>query len=252
MKRHLKIQGIIFSSWRIQEFNRGIKIFTPDNGLINTVAYGAYRPKSRLGSLLQPVTSGEFNIYHDPVKKIYRITDYEPYDDFTMIKGDLVKYYTALLWFEIIIKSHAGGESGEDLYYLLKNSLELLEKSSTDVSEKLMIQFLLRTVVFFAGPFQLNECSNCGTIHLDSDNVYFSIRDLVFVCRNCSAADNKVINPGVKRYIKYSVNQSLEISIKSGIDSVQQRELKRFLYQVVQEYIEDSLVTLNTGKEFLF
>ena len=114
-----------------------------------------------------------------------------------------------------------------------------------------MIQFLLRTVVFFAGPFQLNECSNCGTIMKDSDETYFSIRELSFVCRSCSNTENTVINPGVKKYIDYSVKQSLEISLKSGIDREQQKELKKFLYLVIEEYIEESLATLNTGREFL-
>ncbi len=39
--------------------------------------------------------------------------------------------------------------------------------------------------------------------------------------------ENTVINPGVKKYIDYSVNQNLEISLKSGIDAVSQKELKK-------------------------
>ena len=252
MKRHLKLKGILLSSWRLQEYNRGIKIFTPEEGLLNIIAFGAFRPKSRLGSLLQPVTYGEFNIYHDPVKKLYRITDYEPYHDYTGIKQDLKKYYSALLWFEIIMKSHAGGESGKELFILLKDSLKTLDKCSGSIIEKLMNQFLLRTVNFFTGPFQLNECSNCGTMHQANDEIYFSLRDLNFVCRNCSNTENTVINPGVKKYIDYSVNQVLDISLKSGIDAENQKKLKIFLYTVIQEYIEEQLLTLKTGREFLF
>ena len=252
MKRHLKLDGIILNSWRIQEFNRGIKIFTPDNGIINAVAFGAFRPKSRLGSLLQPVTSGEFNLYHDPVKKMYKITDYEPFDEYTAIKGDLFKYYSCLLWFEIIMKSHAGGESGEALFRLLSDSMNILENSTgRDSAERLMMQFLLRTVIFFTGPFQLNECGNCGRIMKDSEEAFYSIRDLAFICSSCSNTENTVINPGIKKYIGYSVKQTLEVSIKSGIERGQQKELNSLLYSVVQEYIEEPLVTLKTGREFL-
>ncbi len=252
MKRHLKLKGIILSACRLQEFNRGIRIFIPEEGIINAIAFGAYRPKSRLGSLLQPVTYGEFDIYHDPVKKIYRITDYDPEHSFEKIKENLNKYYCALLWFEIIIKSHAGGESGTELFSLLEESLSILNNCPPETSERLMIQFLMRTVVIFAGPFQLNECSNCGTIHRDRDSVYFSFKDLYFVCRNCSNNENTSVNPGVRRYIDYSVKQKLEISLKSGIDEIHQKELKVLLYKIIEEYIEDSLVTLITGREFLY
>ncbi len=115
-----KIKGDTVKQLELQEYNRGIKIFTPEEGLLNIIAFGAYRPKSRLGSLLQPVSYGEFNIYHDPVKNLYRITDYEPYHDYTGVKQDLKRYYSALMWFEIIMKSHAGGESGEDLFFSFK------------------------------------------------------------------------------------------------------------------------------------
>lgn len=251
MKRHLKIKGVIISTWRIQEYNRGVKIFTSDHGLINTVAYGAFRPKSRLGSLLQTVTYGEFNIYYDPVKKIYRITDYEPYIDFQGIKGNLVKYYSALLWFEIILKSHGGGEAGENMFTLLLDAMNILENCSNEITDRLMIQYILRTVTFFAGPFQLNECSNCGTIYQAGDYVYYSLRDLTFICTDCAGPENTALNPGIKKYIDYSVRQNLVTSLKSGIDRSAQKELKNILYMIIQEYIEDSLVTLKTGKEFL-
>lgn len=251
MNRQLKIKGFIFSTYRIQEYNRGVKIFFPENGLINAIAYGANRPKSRLGSLLQSVTYGEFNIYHDPVKNVYRITDYEPLHDYSGIKEDLVKYYTALLWFEILLKSHGGGESQEKFFILLFESLTLLEKCGVKKTDRIMIQFILRSIILFAGPFQLNECNNCGTINKSGDNLYFNLRDLSFVCSNCSNNGNIILNPGAVKYIQYSSGENLAISLNSGIDDEMQMELKNILYRIIQEYLEDSLVTLKSGKEFL-
>jgi DNA repair protein RecO (recombination protein O) len=251
MKRQLKIKGFIFSTYRIQEYNRGVKLLFPELGIINAIAYGANRPKSRLASLLQSLTYGEFNIYHDPVKKIYRISDYEPLLDYSGIKEDLVKYYTALLWFEIILKSHGGGESQEDFFILLFESLTLLENCSSKKNDRLMIQFILRSIILYAGPFQLKECNNCGTIYKSGDNLYFSLRDLSFVCSNCSNNGNIIINPGAVKYIEYSSGENLEISLNSGIDDEMQLELKNILYRIIQEYLEEALVTLKSGKEFL-
>ncbi len=251
MNRHLKLSGIVISNYRIQDYNKGVKIFTPELGVFSSIAYGGYRPRSRLGSLLQPVTYGEFDIYHDPVKKIYKISDYEPLCDYLNIKNDLTKYYCILLWFEIILKSHSGGEARDEIYDLLHESMNLLEKCSDEKRERLMIQFLMRVIIFFGGPFQLNECCNCGTIIKNEDYLYYSIRDLGFLCRNCAKSDLLEINPGTRKYIDYSSGQKIEVSLNSGIEKNNQKELKIFLYRVIQEYLEDSLTTLNIGREFL-
>ena len=251
MKRHLKLQGIVINNYRIQDYNKGVKIFTPEKGIISAIAYGGFRPKSRLGSLLQPLTFGEFNIYHDPVKKSYKINDYEPYFDYINIKNNLKKYYSTLLWFEIILKSHGGGEACIDLFNLLHKSMNILDKCSDGKGERLMIQFLMRTIILFAGSFQLNECNNCGTILRNENSLYFSIRDLNFLCSDCLKSDCVSINYGTKKYIYYSVNQELEVSLNSGIDKTVQKELKQIFYSAIQEYIEDSLKTLNIAREFL-
>jgi DNA repair protein RecO len=185
------------------------------------------------------------------VKKVYRITDYEPLVYYSGIKEDLVKYYTALLWFEIILKSHGGGESQEHFFILLFESLTLLEKCSSKKNDRLMIQFILRSIILFAGPFQLNECNNCGTINKSGDNLYFSLRDMSFVCSNCSNNGNIIINPGAVKYIQYSSGENLGISLNSGIDDEMQMGLKNILYRIIQEYLEEPLVTLKSGKEFL-
>ena len=251
MKRNIKLEGIILKNYRVGDYHKGAVIFTPTQGIIYAVAYGGYRPKSRLGPLVQPLTAGIFQIYSDPVKKSIKIMEYDPSHYYKSIKSNLEKYYSAILWFEIILKSHGGGESGTYLYDLLQTSLFHLEKHQAGSSGRIMIQFLLRSIVCLGGSIQIHNCGICGNRLQPGTDAYYSIRESCFVCSSCCTADMFVIVPGLRKYTEYTLSSGFENALNAGIDNNMLKYFKSLLYSIIQEYLESSLSVLQTGREFL-
>ncbi len=251
MKRNLKIDGIIIRNYRIQDYHKGAVIFSPQAGILHAVAYGGYKGKSKLGPSIQSLNRGIFDIYQDPVKKSSKIIEYEPQRVYENVKNDLNKYFTALLWLEIAIKTHGGGEGCRELYQLMSDSLDLLDMEQTLTGDRLMIQFLLRSIVLFGGSMAADECGTCGREPASDETVYYDLSAGSFVCGRCASPGMPKIPPGIRKYIEYSFQNDMITALNAGIENNLLKYLKSLLYSIIQEYLEDSLSTLQTGKDYL-
>ena len=251
MKRNLKQEGIVIRNYRIQDYHKGIVIFSPDSGIFHAVAYGGYKGKSKLGPSVQPLCKGKFDIYNDPVRKSNKILEYEPYAVYENIKKDLKKYFTALTWLEITIKSHGGGESTSDFYQLLSSSLDTLELIPEILLDRLTVQFLLRAAILLGGNLNPSECGLCGKEIGFGEQLYYDKAASCFTCSSCFSFDSGQIAAGIKKYLEYSLKNSLEISLNAGIENNLLKYFKSLLYSIIQEYLEGNLLTLQTGKDYL-
>ena len=251
MKRNLKTEGIVIRNYRVQDYHKGTVIFSPEAGILHAIAYGGYKGKSRLGPAVQPLNRGIFDIYRDPVKKSARINEYEPAEVYQAVKDNLKKYFTALAWLETASKAHGGGESSGELYSLLCDCLDLLLRLPENLTDRIMVQFLARALVIFGENMDSSDCSICGRKTGEKEQVYFSLKDAGFACVSCSTPQMIQVSPGAKRYLEYSLKNDLIHSINAGIDDNLLKHLKSLLYSIIQEYLEDTLSTLRTGKDFL-
>ena len=253
MKRNLKLEGIIIRNYRIQDYHKGTIIISPDIGIFHAVAYGGYKGKSKLGPSVQPLCKGKLDIYQDPVKKSNKILEYEPFAVYENVKNDLKKYFTALSWLEITVKSHGGGESTRDFYNLLSASLDTLEKIHEILLDRLSVQFLLRAAILLGGNLNPSECGLCGSkITCDIEEpLYYSKTESCFTCSRCFSPNSEQIAAGLKKYIEYSLKNSLEVSLNAGIENNLLKYLKSLLYSIIQEYLEENLLTLKAGKDYL-
>ncbi|MCL2791656.1 MAG: DNA repair protein RecO [Spirochaetaceae bacterium] len=251
MKRNLKMEGIVIRNYRIQDYHKGTVIISPDIGIFHAIAYGGYKGKSKLGPSVQPLCKGKFDIYQDPVKKSNKILEYEPHAIYENIKSDLKKYFTALTWLEISVKSHGGGESRSDFYYLLSTSLDILERIPEALADRLTVQFLLRTAVLLGGNLNPSECGLCNRKISIEEPTYYSKADSCFTCNRCFNLNSAQIAGGLKKYLEYSLKNSLETSLNAGIENNLLKYFKSLLYSIIQEYLEENLLTLQTGKDCL-
>jgi DNA repair protein RecO len=251
MKRNLKLEGIVIRNYRIQDYHKGVVIISPDIGIFHAIAYGGYKGKSKLGPSVQPLCKGKFDIYQDPVKKSNKILEYEPYAIYENTKKDLKKYFTALTWLEITVKSHGGGESTKDFYYLLSTSLDILEQIPEISLDRLTVQFLFRAAILLGGNLNPSECGLCSRKINHEEPLYYSRSDSCFACSSCSGLHSAQIATSLKKYLEYSFKNSLEISLNAGIENNLLKYCKSLLYSIIQEYIEENLLTLQAGKDYL-
>ena len=218
MDRYTRQEGIILKNYRIGEYHKGVRVFSPEDGIVDFTAFGGYKGKSRIGPLVSPVTSGQFLLYKNPRYKIPRIEDFSPQNWFTGLKSDLRKYYIVLFWFETVIKTHAGGDSTEELYRLLMSSMEHLEKGGTDRIIYVSIQFMLRIISLLGLVPELEQ--------EPSDVLSFKS------------------NPGIEKYIEYTASVGLSDALKVSLGRTDRLLLHRRLTDVLVMVLECSLNTL--------
>ncbi|MBR5672279.1 MAG: DNA repair protein RecO, partial [Spirochaetales bacterium] len=144
MNRYTELDGIILKNSRIGEFHKGVRIFSPEYGITEATAYGGYKPKSKIGPLVSPLACGHFVLYHSPSARKPKIEDFSPEYTFLLVQSDIKKYYTVLTWFEVVMRTHGGGDSSSELFYLLISFMQLLETAKEEDILYINVQFLLR------------------------------------------------------------------------------------------------------------
>lgn len=245
MDRHIKQEGIILKNYRIGEYHKGAKVFSPQSGIADFTAYGGYKGKSKLGPLVSPVTSGIFSIYRKSGSKNAKIEEFYPENYFEGIKRDLKKYYAVMAWFEIVIKMHGGGDSMEDLYRLLLRSMEYLENCDPAFADDISIQFLLKTLKMTGFPLDIENCGICGKKIDKSSYVYFQKNRSVILCRRCGTAGEETISSGILKYIEYTSDLDLSAALKISVCREDREQLKKILFLTIQSVLECRLNALS-------
>ena len=94
MKRIERTELIVLKSDKSGENHRLVTMLTESRGLIRALAFGASGSKSKFRATTNPYCLADGELYHDPVKDLWRITQLDGKDLFEGIRGDLKKFYT--------------------------------------------------------------------------------------------------------------------------------------------------------------
>ena len=125
MSRNFRTEGIVLRNYRFGEIHRGVTLLSPEYGILQAVAYGACSAKGKLRSITNPLCAGTFFLYRDPVKDAIKITDVDCREFFEGVRAAIVKFFTASVWLETVIKTFGG--DAEEVFSLLGGSLRLLD-----------------------------------------------------------------------------------------------------------------------------
>lgn len=221
MNRYTELDGIILKNSRIGEFHKGVRIFSPEYGITEATAYGGYKPKSKIGPLVSPLACGHFVLYQSPSARKPKIEDFSPEYTFLQIQTDIKKYYTVLTWFEVIMRTHGGGDSSSELFYLLIASMQLLEVAKEDEILYINVQFLLRFLNLMGFP----------------PVSYFQKSD--------SMVKSDKLSAGVFKYLDYTLGLPFDQAVHIRLGRKDAALLEQSVLSMVQSVLECTLNTLS-------
>ena len=221
MNRYTELDGIILKNSRLGEFHKGVRIFSPEYGITDATASGGYKPKSKIGPLVSPLSCGHFVLYHSPSSRKPKIEDFSPEYTFLLIQSDIKKYYTVLTWFEVVIRTHGGGDSSSDLFYLLVSSMQLLEIAKEEEILYINVQFLLRFLNLMGFP----------------PVSYFQKADYVVESNKLSA--------GIFKYLDYTLGLPVSEAVHIRLGRKDAALLEQSVLSMVQTVLECRLNTLS-------
>ncbi len=198
-----KTKSIILKSYNLGEADRIIKLYSQDKGLIDAVAKGARKIKSKFGGRLELYNFIECELSKG--RNLDIINQAEIIKTFKNIPGDFNKFLFCQLISEIILKTNlAGAENAPVLFkliYVCFSEIDTIPEGDIYSIEKTGVFFISKFLKITGYAPLVHSCTKCGNqtgMGMEEGNI-FSIRLGGILCRQCAA---EVANyPDLKKLI---------------------------------------------------
>ena len=264
-RRLLKADAVVLKTARFGEMHKRVTLLTDTEGILYVNAYGAAKGKGKLSGLVLPFSYLQANLYYDPVKQGYKLTDAHPIRLHEGIHGSLKKYYAASAVAEILLKSFGGGESAP-FFTAATEVLENIEKARGEMVVYALIQFLWRFIIISGFAPDLQECAGCGRPHIGVSQVgnspalgpgakgpavYIDILNHEAYCSSCGGSRMAALNRGAVHYLKRSRDMPFQAACRVTLDRKTERQVFLFLKDYIEAIIEGPVASLPLWEEQL-
>jgi len=141
-------------------------LFTYEYGKISVLARGSRKPKSKFGSVLEPLSYIQAVIYLKPTRDLQSITDATFVRSFPVTRESIERIEIGLRMVELTNAVMQDAQQNADVFTLLVSALTALG-TTTDVVRNILPFFQVRiaSILGFAPGFQKQEIENLGSSH---------------------------------------------------------------------------------------
>lgn len=220
-------QGLILRHINFREADRLISIYTEDRGLVNVVAKGARRIKSKLAGSLEPFTLAEFMIVKG--KNYDTVASSEVINVYRGIKNDLTKIKLAYYFSKIILETAKEMQRDNKLYNYLLNIFDYLDKFEYKKNNKLnwLVWFFIWHYLKLSGyQPELHKCQVCKK-SLAPDNLFFNYKKGGLIGGQCqiSGDGSQSISTNLVKIIRTIMNSDSPDTLAVKLSPVLAQEL---------------------------
>jgi DNA repair protein RecO len=244
MYRSISTQAIVIRRERFGEFHKSLWLLTADLGLISAAAYGAYKSQSRLRLGSEPFTWSAARLYHNPVRKSYKVTELEIHASFEGLQGDLCRLAAASLWAEVVQKSFGAGELTGALFGLFRDSLQILEHADPAQESYVTMQFLWRFLALAGYQPDIRFCDSCGAALAERGPAWYAPRSHALLCAACGAHMGLPLPQGAVRYLGATQDMPLGTAVSISMETASRAALRDTLLGMVQSVLEGPLASI--------
>lgn len=190
-----KAKAIILKAYKLGEADKIVKLYSQKNGLIDAVAKGARKIKSKFGGRLELFNFIDLELASG--KNLDIITGAEILKNFSNIPLDFNKFIFCQLISEIVLKMHLHTNEASPvlfkLIYVCFKEIDSLPKDDIYSIEKVACFFIAKFLKITGYAPIIENCSSCGTEmeKEKSGKISFSIKMGGVLCPICSkSAEN--------------------------------------------------------------
>jgi len=237
-----KTDGIILRRQPLRETSLLLILYTRDFGKIKGVMKGVRGPRGQLGSFPEMLTLDRIVFYESKRSELFYITQCDLLDMFQNIRMDLERTGYATYLAELTDASSVLGDSNEELFDLLLNSLKLLcSRASAKRVARIFEIKLLRILGLMPG---LNGCMQCG--NKTDSAAKLSLKSGGLLCARCMADDSRAvaISAGTVNFIKHIEKAPYEKASRIKVSRQVGEELESVLRKFLDMHIDRKLKTL--------
>jgi DNA repair protein RecO (recombination protein O) len=238
MFRSVTTDAIVIRRERMGEYHKSLLLLTSDLGLITASAFGAYKMQSRLRMGSEPFTYSRVSLYHNPVKKTYKVTELDVQESFERLQEELPRISAVSLWAEIVRKSFGAGDTSDALFSLFLGCLRRIESSDSPDVPYVTSQFLWRFLSLAGYRPDTGVCDRCGRRFGRSEGVSYEPSANGFFCGSCAGFSSLKVQPGVLRYLDATASILLDRAMDVRLDAPSLAGLEELQFHAIRAVLE--------------
>ena len=262
MRNHRK-DAIILTVKPHGESNRLVTFLTADEGICTSILYGG--PKSKLRAKISPWNMGTIYLYNDEVKHSSKITDFDVKNYHLSFRESLFKMWAANLTTEVVIQSKSAG-SPKECFYLLNGFFDGLDIIDENQGQMGLLRFLWRYLNLLGILPNNYSCLKCqssfitrkndeNTIEYKIGGAIYSQSEYGFICQNClkeysTKFDRQLYHTLSSKsiiYLEQTIYAEPSITRNMILSTDEINNLKRFIFQMIEQALGNKIKTLHTG-----
>lgn len=179
-----KTEMIILKRMRVRESSLFLISLTRDWGKIPLVARGAVKPGSAIAEALQYFTVTDIVFYQHEKESADYISKADVVESFENITGDEQKFGYASASLEFVNLFLPDGEANQQVYFILKKYLRLLDKATQKDFRREILHFWYLLCIFAGYAPALGHCVECGG-DITGDSLMFDPERGGLLCAKC-------------------------------------------------------------------
>ena len=183
MSQILKTEAIVLSKINYGDTSIIVNLFTKEKGRLTAIVKGARSPKSKMGSIVDPLNYLSVIIYNKDTRDVQLISGADIIAHYPRIKEDYDKLQYAYAVIELTKSLIPEHEPNERIFKGIVRILELFN-SSNNHSGILFGRFFLFFLEVIGYEFQIDKCYSCGETNLKEKDLAYNY-NLGILCNNC-------------------------------------------------------------------
>lgn len=233
--------AFVLKSFDFRETSRIVTFYTKSHGKIKGILKGIRKDSRKFGSSVDLFSLNDIVFYESRRSDLHLVSQCDLKAYHSSIRTDYKKNLAAHYAVELIDAVMPVESANDDVYLLLGNYLDALEKAS-DV-DKILHFFQIKILLHSGFRPHLDACVQCG--REVSGRARFSLQAGGLVCKECPAADNSftIISPGVIFSILHIEENHWRQCLNLGLTTSIKKELRFVLNNFLLYHLEKKMNT---------
>lgn len=233
-----KTEAILLHVHKQGETSKVVTALTPGFGKMSLMAKGARNTRSKYLGVLDTFNHISLVIYRKEGRGMQYISQADIINPFPALHSQLGKMSLAAIAAEIIDKNEPAEHPGPELFFLLKNTLESLEKEETGL-RNILRSFQLKYVEHSGLLPILERCHGCGKQEATA-TVYFDMERGFYHCADCGIPSevNFSMSGKALEFVRWLTLAPVANAFTAAIAPSQAKQIDDFIYLYFQYHFE--------------
>ncbi|MFZ1083188.1 MAG: DNA repair protein RecO [Candidatus Kryptoniota bacterium] len=247
-----KTEAVVLRAINYRDTSKIVTFYTKRYGKMSAIAKGARNPKSKFGSLFQPLNYLQIVFYRRENRQLQYVSSSDFVKYFKSLTTSLEKFSIAMSLIEIVNRVMHDEEENERIFGLLVDSLVELDKKETS-PQNVFVHFGLHLATDLGFSPNFENCLICKSkispsgkqVGVEKERkICYVVEKGGPLCEKCSqkgilSLDQAfLLSSSALLILRSFVRLSSEVAAKSKMGPILQNELSNFIFVYLRRHLE--------------